>query len=196
MLDACLHLKKQDNIMGLYMMINISEKHYRYYKRRYEQDAFLFHYCFNKNLNHDDDGRFCFCSFQVIKRPLFSIVSNATIFYSNLSNLTLVSLHQYSQCSINTTCDNFETVANSDNSICGVLLLTCSQLVSCVSSKKICYQPGHICVHHPRCFSHPIRYPSSMVDQRISPSKESTKDKNHFQIEPKLPSLLKTIEIY
>ncbi|CAF4097439.1 unnamed protein product [Rotaria sp. Silwood2] len=63
--------------------------------------------------------------------------------------------------------------ASNESGICGFLWLTCSQLVSCGSFNHICYQPNHICVHHSRCFVHPVCYPLSMMDQAICPPKTS-----------------------
>jgi hypothetical protein len=57
-----------------------------------------------------------------------------------------------------------------DDGICGFLWLICSQLVSCAPPNNVCYQPGHVCVRHPRCFSHPVCYPLSMAGQICPPT--------------------------
>lgn len=76
---------------------------------------------------------------------------------------------QYDQCSANSICGCFHTASNSNNSICGFLWVTCSELNSCGHPNNMCYEPNHICVHHPRCFQHPICYPLSETIQEICP---------------------------
>ncbi|CAF3889758.1 unnamed protein product [Rotaria sp. Silwood1] len=56
-----------------------------------------------------------------------------------------------------------------DTGICGFLYEPCSELVSCQSSNNACYEPDHICVHHPRCHLQPVCYPVSMIDQQTCP---------------------------
>ncbi|CAF2550865.1 unnamed protein product [Rotaria sp. Silwood2] len=76
---------------------------------------------------------------------------------------------QYDKCSTNSACGCFRMTAANDTGICGVLWLACSQLVACGPPNNVCYQPGHICVHHPRCFNHSICYPLSMTGQICPP---------------------------
>jgi hypothetical protein len=70
-----------------------------------------------------------------------------------------------------------------DTGICGFLYGPCSELVSCEPSRNICYEPNHICVHHPRCSLHPVCYPVSMMDQRICPPITSKRIHSNLQIQ-------------
>ncbi len=79
-------------------------------------------------------------------------------------------LSQYGRCSTNVACGCFHMIDRNDTGVCAFLYVTCSELVSCAPSNNFCYQPNHICVRHPRCFSAPVCYPSSLIDQQICPS--------------------------
>jgi hypothetical protein len=82
-------------------------------------------------------------------------------------------MSQYDQCSTNSICGCFHTIDNNNNNnnrgICGFLWLTCSEFVSCGSPNHMCYEPDHICVHHPRCHDHPVCYPLSKANEQICP---------------------------
>ncbi|CAM4949627.1 unnamed protein product [Rotaria socialis] len=77
---------------------------------------------------------------------------------------------QYDQCSTNGVCGCLHTANNANNSICAFLWVTCSELVGCASPNNMCYQPDHICIHHPRCFDGPMCYPLSKTKEDICPS--------------------------
>ncbi|CAF4379342.1 unnamed protein product [Rotaria sp. Silwood2] len=79
-------------------------------------------------------------------------------------------MSQYDQCSTNSACGCFHFAAAYNSGICGLLYVTCSQLSSCGSLNSLCYEPGHICVQHPRCHNLPVCYPSSMAAQEICPT--------------------------
>ena len=76
---------------------------------------------------------------------------------------------QNDRCSTNGACGCLHMIGALDSGICGFLYAPCSELVSCASSSNACYEPDHICVHHPRCHLHPVCYPMSMIDQGICP---------------------------
>ncbi|CAF3317190.1 unnamed protein product [Rotaria socialis] len=78
---------------------------------------------------------------------------------------------QYGRCSTNSQCGCLHRLTTNHSGICGLIGLTCSQLVSCAASNNICYQPNHICVHHPRCNTRPLCYPLSMTDERLCPAR-------------------------
>jgi hypothetical protein len=92
-------------------------------------------------------------------------------------------MSQYDPCSTSGVCGCFHRSGNNDNSICGFLWLTCSELVSCEFSNNMCYQPDHICVHHPRCYDRPVCYPLSKAHQQICPPiiSETTKWSHFFR---------------
>ncbi|CAF3662532.1 unnamed protein product [Rotaria sordida] len=75
-----------------------------------------------------------------------------------------------SQCSSNSACGCFHSTDG--NTFCGFIYVTCSELVSCLSNNRTCFQPGTVCVQHPRCHSRPVCYPSKMA--QICPSIPTT----------------------
>ncbi|CAF0914802.1 unnamed protein product [Rotaria sordida] len=82
---------------------------------------------------------------------------------------TCQGVSQYGECSTNSACGCFHTKATEGSGICAFLWLTCSQLISCEPLNNVCYQPGHVCVHHSRCFNHPVCYPLSMTEPICPP---------------------------
>jgi hypothetical protein len=78
-------------------------------------------------------------------------------------------MSQYDECSMNKACGCLFTASSSDTAICDLLWVTCSELVSCGPLNNVCYEPNHVCVHHPRCHSHPVCYPLSMNNRQICP---------------------------
>ncbi|CAM4787653.1 unnamed protein product [Rotaria magnacalcarata] len=59
---------------------------------------------------------------------------------------------------------------NIDNSsICVLLHVKCSDLVSCAENSRVCYRPAHQCVRHPQCHSAPVCYPEAMALQVLCP---------------------------
>jgi sugar lactone lactonase YvrE len=76
---------------------------------------------------------------------------------------------QYEGCSSNPACGCFQKTTMNTNGVCGYLWVTCSELNACERKTNNCYEPGHVCVDHPRCFSHPICYPLSKNQQQICP---------------------------
>jgi len=76
---------------------------------------------------------------------------------------------QYDRCSTNGNCGCFHMTDAGGSGICGFIEVTCSKLALCNSSNNVCDEPNHVCVRHPRCQSHSVCYPLSMIDQRICP---------------------------
>jgi hypothetical protein len=85
-------------------------------------------------------------------------------------------ISQNDRCSTNSACGCLRMAGAGDAGICGFLYGPCSELVSCESTNNACYEPNHICVHHPRCYLHPVCYPVSMIDQRICPPLSSKRN--------------------
>jgi hypothetical protein len=78
-------------------------------------------------------------------------------------------ISQYDRCSPNTACGCFHIAGASNTGICAYLEETCSKLVSCISPNNSCYEPDHICVHHPRCYLHPVCYPMPRINREFCP---------------------------
>ena len=78
-------------------------------------------------------------------------------------------MSQYDSCSTNSACGCFPFAAAQGHGICAFLYTTCSQLVSCHLQSGACYEPGHVCVQHPRCHNVPLCYPVSMAVAEICP---------------------------
>ncbi|CAF3864712.1 unnamed protein product [Rotaria magnacalcarata] len=91
---------------------------------------------------------------------------------------------QYDQCSTNGVCGCLHTANNANNSICAFLWVTCSELIGCASPNNMCYEPDHICVHHPRCFDGPMCYPLSKTKEDICPSIINSKNHRIVKWEP------------
>ncbi len=90
---------------------------------------------------------------------------------------------QYDRCSMNSACGCFHLPGANNTGICAFLWETCSELVSCINSNKACYEPDHICVHHPRCFLHPVCYPMSRIDRLFCPPIASRRINSHLWIQ-------------
>lgn len=79
---------------------------------------------------------------------------------------------QYDQCSSNSGCECLHITGTANGGICSVpSFLECSQLILCDTSTNHCYQPGHKCVHHPRCHTDPICVPIESYNEQLCPPK-------------------------
>jgi hypothetical protein len=96
-------------------------------------------------------------------------------------------ISQNDRCSTSGACGCLQIVGSAAGTgICGFLHGSCSELVACENSNNFCYDPNTICIHHPRCFSHPVCYPNSMTDQRICPPIASKRTDSDLQVQVKL----------
>lgn len=102
-------------------------------------------------------------------------------------------ISQYDRCSTNNACGCLHMAGATDAGICGFLYTPCSELVACSFSNNLCYEPNHICVRHPRCFSHSVCYPISLIDQRICPPAQSKRRNSNRQIQVKFEGWLKRL---
>jgi hypothetical protein len=98
---------------------------------------------------------------------------------------------QYGQCSADSACGCLHMTGGIDVGICGFMWVTCSELVSCASTNNVCYEPGHICIRHPRCHTIPVCYPVSMTNQQICPPISSKRTNGDLQIRVALMTLWK-----
>jgi hypothetical protein len=89
---------------------------------------------------------------------------------------------QNDRCSTNPACGCLHMTSAADTGICSFLNGSCSELISCKFGNNDCYEPGHICVRHPQCFSDPVCYPVSMIDQQICPPITSKRTTSNRQI--------------
>ncbi|CAF4499771.1 unnamed protein product [Rotaria socialis] len=76
---------------------------------------------------------------------------------------------QYDQCSSNIACGCLPLMNIDNSSICVLLHVKCSDLVSCAENSRVCYRPAHQCVRHPQCHSTPVCYPEAMALQVLCP---------------------------
>ncbi|CAF2127427.1 unnamed protein product [Rotaria magnacalcarata] len=76
---------------------------------------------------------------------------------------------QYDQCSSNIACGCLPLMNIDNSSICVLLHVKCSDLVSCAENSRVCYRPAHQCVRHPQCHSAPVCYPEAMALQVLCP---------------------------
>ncbi|CAF1264280.1 unnamed protein product [Adineta ricciae] len=87
---------------------------------------------------------------------------------------TCHNLAQYDKCSSNPLCACLHSVSSNDSGICAFRWTTCSELDACTINTHLCFQPNHICVHHPDCQSQPLCYPLSMTTVDLCPSISET----------------------
>jgi sugar lactone lactonase YvrE len=79
----------------------------------------------------------------------------------------------YDQCSSNIACGCLPLAATNNNGVCVYLYHTCSELNACANKNQMCYQPGHVCVKHPRCQNLPVCYPIDTISQLHCPATPS-----------------------
>ncbi|CAF4252669.1 unnamed protein product, partial [Rotaria sp. Silwood2] len=83
-------------------------------------------------------------------------------------------LAQYSQCSSNLACRCLKLAADTNAGICGLLYITCSELVLCSGENRTCFTSDHVCVQHPQCQALPLCYPIRMATNIMCPSLPET----------------------
>ncbi|UJR18069.1 hypothetical protein I4U23_004969 [Adineta vaga] len=79
--------------------------------------------------------------------------------------------NNYDSCSTNTECGCFAMLNTDGIGICAFLWPSCSQFTPCNVTDNTCEKLTTICVRHPRCHNLPVCYPTSLMDERICPSK-------------------------
>ncbi|CAF1551503.1 unnamed protein product [Adineta ricciae] len=105
----------------------------------------------------------------VLKAIFYCIVILFSITIVHVNGQLCPNTTQYGRCSMNSACGCLHMAGANNVGICGFLYGFCSKLTPCESTDNLCDEPHHICVHHPRCSSHPVCYPVSMIDQQVCP---------------------------
>ncbi|CAF2636165.1 unnamed protein product [Rotaria sp. Silwood2] len=80
-------------------------------------------------------------------------------------------MSQYDRCSPNSACACFYIAGAINIGICSDEFIDCSELVACERSNNLCLEPGHRCVHHPRCHNLPVCYPVPSFNRQLCPPK-------------------------
>ncbi|CAF1402946.1 unnamed protein product [Rotaria sordida] len=125
------------------------------------------------DLTFDSEGNLYVCDNWNHRVQMFHIIDNRPCTPTSTDQTevqTCQGILQYGQCSGNMACGCLPLMNTDNGGICALLQVTCSTLTSCANNNRTCYQPGHLCVKHPKCQNAPLCYPADMTLQVLCPS--------------------------
>ncbi|CAF1385416.1 unnamed protein product [Rotaria sordida] len=125
------------------------------------------------DLTFDSEGNLYVCDNWNHRVQMFHIIDNRPCTPTSTDQTevqTCQGILQYGQCSGNMACGCLPLMNTDNGGICALLQVACSTLTSCANNNRTCYQPGHLCVKHPKCQNAPLCYPADMTLQVLCPS--------------------------